>query len=212
MKVDIPFRPTSIDSLKVCLDSSYSKEIEKVEWGVTIHFEVVGQDANDLTRDRALINITSDKTMQVPIVLPIHETGINTGVYRGWFTVPESTKMLENLTISSAENPSKSVKLMICILVEIGPIEPVRTANEDEEYHIQYSNLGYADDPTWTYSIKCDSLMFDIDTLILSGIPDNEEVGIVSVSFNLSDDVGHFDVQEFNISQQLTRMLKINLS
>ncbi|MBN1389569.1 MAG: putative Ig domain-containing protein, partial [Candidatus Thermoplasmatota archaeon] len=197
VKIDIPFGPTSITSLNVYSNDDFSIEINKIQWNETIYVEVVGQDANGLTQNRALVNITSDETLQVPIVLPILETGMNTGVYRGGFTVPTSTNMLENLTISSAEDPSKSARVRVCILVEIGPGEPIRTINEDEEYRVRYSNLGYADDPTWTYRVECDWLTFDIDTLVLSGTPNNEDIGTVPISFNLSDDVGHFDVQEF---------------
>ncbi|MBN1539141.1 MAG: hypothetical protein JW939_03280, partial [Candidatus Thermoplasmatota archaeon] len=163
----------------------------------TIYVEVVGEDANDLTQNRAFINITSDETMKIPLVMPINETGIATGVYRGEFTISNSSRMFENYTISSAEDSSKRANVMVCEMVRIGPMDPVRVMNEDEEYRVQYSNLGYADDPTWTYSIKCDWLTFDKDTLVLSGTPDNEDVGTVSISFNLRDDVGHFDVQEF---------------
>ncbi|MBN1389048.1 MAG: FG-GAP repeat protein, partial [Candidatus Thermoplasmatota archaeon] len=199
IKIDIPFRPTSIDSLKVCSDSSYSKMINKIQQNETIFIEVVGQDANGLTQNKALVNITSDETFQIPVVLPIHETDVNTGIYRGSFKIPTSTKILENLTISSARDPTKSAKVMVCILIEIGPKEPIRISNEDEEYRVQYSNLGYADLPTWTYKINCDWLMFDMDTFFLSGTPDNEDVGFVSVMLNLSDDIGHFNVQEFTL-------------
>ncbi|MBN1539559.1 MAG: FG-GAP repeat protein [Candidatus Thermoplasmatota archaeon] len=196
VKVDIPFRPLSISSLKVRSDSSYSKEIDKVQLNETLYIEVVGQDANELTQNSAFVNISSE-TDPTPLVMRFNETDLNTGVYRGWFRIPNSTRMLENLTISSAEDPSKTAKVMVCILVEIGPKDPIRITNEDELYRVQYSNLGYADDPTWTYTIKCDWLTFDVDTLVLSGTPDNEDVGTVSVSFTLSDDIGHFDVQEF---------------
>jgi hypothetical protein len=89
---------------------------------------------------------------------------------------------------------------MVCTLVLIDPIEPVRNAKEDELFLVQYSNLGYADSSSWSFEISGDWLIFNPDTLILSGTPDNEDVGLVSVKLNLSDDVGHFDVQDFTIN------------
>ncbi len=200
INVDKPFSPTRIDSVKTYWDSTHSKEINKIQREETLHIEVIGQDENPLTRDYAFVNLTFEKTIQPPILMLLKETGLHTGNYRNEFFIPNSTEMFENISVISAKDPTKNAKVMVCELVEIGPTEPIRIANEDEEYSVQYSNIGLADFSSWTFEIIGDWLSFDTGTLILSGTPENEDVGITSVALNLSDDIGHFSSQKFLIS------------
>ncbi|MCK5773019.1 MAG: FG-GAP repeat protein [Thermoplasmata archaeon] len=202
VSVEKPFRPISIDSLKVYSDSGCSNEIDKIQSEDTMHIEVIGKDANALTRDFAFVNITSDKTIPLSIVILLRETDVNTGIYRGYFVIPNSTERIENRTIVSAKDSSKSANIMICTLIDISPEIPVMEVIEDEEYSVQYSNLGYADTYAWTFESDGGWLTFDSGTMILSGTPDNGDVGPTSVKLNLTDDVGHFEVQEFKINVQ----------
>ena len=200
VNVDKPFRPTSIDSLKVYSDGGYSNEIDKIQSEETMYMEVVGQDANALTRDFAFVNITSDKTIPLPIVILLRETDMDTGIYRGNFVIPNSTEKIENITVTSAKDPSKLANIKVCTLVTIGPIAPVLEVEEDLEYSVQYSNIGYADIYTWTFECDKEWLSFDTETMVLSGTPDNGDVGPTSVKLNLSDYIGHFEVQEYKIT------------
>ena len=100
--------------------------------------------------DHAFVNLTGDVTSPLPIVLMMEETGIDTGVYRAPYRIDDGMVLLENITVRSVRSPSVTAMVKIRTHVQIGPVIPRKQIVEDNDYHIQYSNLGWAPSITWS--------------------------------------------------------------
>lgn len=61
-----------------------------MELGETMYVEAIGTDANSISKNLALVNISTEYSISVPYPLILHETDINTGVYRTEFRVPNN--------------------------------------------------------------------------------------------------------------------------
>jgi hypothetical protein len=62
---------------------------------------------------------------------------------------------------------------------------------------MEYSNKGWSDEVTWTFHTDVSWLSFDIGSLVLSGIPRNDDVGKAEVWLTLRDTAGHKDEHNF---------------
>jgi len=123
---DNNFQPWIVNSVKAYSESECINEISTADIGETVYIELQGSDGNSSRKDMALVNVTSNISSPIGIRLELMETGLNTGIYRGNFTLMDrthdgyhwiKTTYGEIVNISSITDPSKNAE----ITVEIPP-------------------------------------------------------------------------------------------
>jgi len=196
---DYPFRPTEVNSVSIYKNEGLTTTTEILDYGETAYFTVLGKDANPTARDKAFLNLSSDKNPGFTPLIVCHEIGMGTGLYVGTLDVDETMVWFENITATSVRDPSNTDSFMVHTPVQIRPFEDVKEAYEDEEYLQVYWNFGWETDPTWTMTTDKDWISFDPNTGELSGTPDNTELGLTTIELNLTDDDEHFSAHEFRI-------------
>ncbi|MCK5773854.1 MAG: hypothetical protein KAH57_08710, partial [Thermoplasmata archaeon] len=198
--VDYPFRPTGVSSVMIYEDEGLLKSGEIIDFGETAYISVSGNDGNPLMRDKAFLNLSSDKNASFSPLIICRETGLHTGEYAGEFTVPKTMVWFENITATSVRDPLKIDTFKVHTPVQIRPFMDPTVAYEDEEFRNSYWNFGWFEEPSWTLTADREWIQFDPGTLELYGTPDNGDVGITNVELNLTDDSGHFDAHQFKIT------------
>jgi hypothetical protein len=187
-------KPTSVNSVKVFIDSNYAKETKCGKMNSTIYVQLQGLDGNSSRRDTALVKITNNASLKNGISLRLLETGLNTGIYRGNFTIGnrshENLRWIgattgDNLTVASAQDPSKNVSLVVGPVL-LYPLIDTTTALEDLAYTARYW-VPHFPSCTWNFESNASWLKWDSTTHIISGTPNNSMVGNYHIKINVTD-------------------------
>ncbi|MFW3145992.1 MAG: putative Ig domain-containing protein [Thermoplasmatota archaeon] len=197
--LDYPFRPSSVDSISTYFDEALSIQREKFDFGDAAFIKLTGTDSNPVRKDKAFLEITSDKNTSLKRFMILHENDFNSGEYTGNITMSTSLEYFENITITSLEDPAKTSVFMVHDPQQIRPIHDVVNAKEDEEYRVKYWNFGYN---TAEWSTNVDHipwLSWDEESQELHGTPDNNHVGPWDVYIEISDGLGNMDSHDFQI-------------
>jgi len=150
---DTNSKPSSITSVKVYSDDTFSNEILNAKVNNSVYIELQGIDGNASRSDIAIVNVRSNMSSTIGFNIRLCETGLNTGKYRGKFTIKDRThddyhwiKALntETITVSSIQAPSKNATIFVGDLV-LYPLIDNFTAQEDEFYHFHYSTYDLPD-------------------------------------------------------------------
>ena len=213
---DINSKPTSISSVKVYSDDKFSTEISKAKIDDKIYIELQGTDGNSSRSDITIVKIKSSESSPLGFRLKLFETGLNTGKYRGSFTIKNRThdnyhwiKALntEIITISSIQDPSKNATIFIGELV-LDPLIDNLTAQEDESYNAHYSTI---DSPNinWFFETNASWLVWNETSHNVTGTPDNTDVNSYWVRINISkapifSDEHNFTLVVNNTSPEIT--------
>jgi predicted transcriptional regulator len=140
--------------------------------------------------------------------LYLMETSTSTGKYQGSFRITNRTHphlelikaaIGDNITISSVTDPSKSVRFIVSIPVQLRPLIDKTMAPEDEEYSTSYWSYGYNEVSTWTFETNASWLTWDSVNRNLYGTPDNVDVGLYQVRLNITDGLGNYDEHDFEL-------------
>ena len=198
ISVEKPFRPSEVSSVEIFYDSDCSVSIDKCEADQNISIELSGTDSNPSSRNFAFVNVSTERMRGIPIVLLLRETGDNTGLYRGTYTVPGNFSYYENLTIFSARDPSVKDDVMVHVHVQIRPLVDLTWVDEDSFYEVDYSNFGFMDE-TWTFETDADWLHWGEENHTMYGLPDNGDVGWWQVNISIEDNLDHLDFHSFSI-------------
>jgi hypothetical protein len=196
---DYPFRPVSVSTIGIFSDQYCTKPTSYINFNEEAFIKVTGMDSNANTRDKAFVNLTSDKNGSFKPIFVLDENGPNTGEYIGSFKVEEWMQYFENFTVSSFRDPSLFERFMIHTPLQIRPFNDNITAREDIEYREHYWNFGWVEDPIWTLTRDSDWIRFDEATGDLYGTPNNTHIGSTEVELNLSEPGGYFSSHKFTI-------------
>jgi len=125
---DTNSRPWNVNSVKAYSNSGYTNEISLANVGDTIYIELQGTDGNSSRKDIALVNVTSSISSPIGFRMELMETGLNTGIYRGNFTIKNRTHdgyywikatYGEIVNVSSIQDPSKKAEITIGSLPDV---------------------------------------------------------------------------------------------
>jgi hypothetical protein len=185
-------KPTSITSVK-----AYRKNyVDEISYGLvndTIFVQLNGIDGNSTRQDISVVRVTSSRSDPVGFLLRLYETGINTGKYRGNFTIKNMTREElrwikadpgEAVNITSVWDHSK-FKIIPMGKLELWPKTAIDPAIEDKSYSFHFWAKN-ATDLKWTVKTNASWLSWDSWTQNISGIPDNGNVGSYYIDVNIS--------------------------
>jgi hypothetical protein len=105
--------PGFVNSVKSYSDDEYSILRSSFDIDDEVFIELHGLDSNPTKRDFASVNVSFRWSPVRMKTIRLRETGINTGVYQGKFTIPLSTIYCDTITISSRTDSSKNSQLFI---------------------------------------------------------------------------------------------------
>jgi hypothetical protein len=200
--------PVAVYSVKVYSNDDYKEEISKAELGDAVHIQLQGLDPNSMKVGRTGVMVSS--LLHYPLGFPVilEETGLNTGIYRGTFRLSMETdhdlRTLEVsigdlVNITSIKDQTKFCNIDIDGPVALRPISDLVHINEDEEYSIEYRNIGYNEVSDWIFETDAVWLNWDPSTHTLSGTPDNGDVGTYNCRINITDGLNHYEERTFEI-------------
>ena len=176
--------PSDISSVTAFSDPSFSLETLAVEENDKVFIELSGTDTNASRRDVARVNITSSQYPR-SIELRLIESGVNTGKYRGNFTIANRTHERYRwingteggwIQITSHKNPTKFVNLTIGQRIIIEPKLKTVYTLEDSFYTQQFEATEILPD-TWSFQTNASWLGWEPTTREIYGTPDNSYVG-----------------------------------
>ena len=179
-------KPTSITSVKAYSDDEYSHEITSADVKDKVYIEMSAQDTDVSRANIALVNVTSNERPQRGFSLRLHETGVNTGIYRGNITIANRTHKRYcwiNATeegwvnVYSRQDPSKFVNLTIGQRINIDPKLTTVYTPEDSFYTQQFEASIIVPD-SWSFDTNASWLAWDPETKEISGTPNNSHIGI----------------------------------
>jgi hypothetical protein len=185
---DTNLPPSTTTSVKLYSDSAFKTQTNIRGMNETVYVELVGTDGNATRRDIALVRVSSETTNPVGLNLRLMETGLNTGKYRGNFTIrPWSDKdhrcinatPWENITVKSVTDSTKNAIVVLRGTLELFASGPLDKAQEDMEYSVAFSTLK-APSVLWGYNVTpaADWLTWSLGNHTLNGTPNNAHVAI----------------------------------
>ena len=204
--LDANSKPTLISSVKAYSDDTFSIEIPMAKMNDTIYIELQGTDGNVNRKDIAIVNIRSNESSPKGFNLKLYESDLNTGKYRGNFTIKNRThdgyhwiKALntEAITVSSIQDPSKNATIFVGALV-LYPLIDNFTAQEDELYNTHYSTYDLPN-INWLFVNNASWLEWNETSHNLTGTPDNSDVGNYYIRVNISRGPNFSDEHNFTL-------------
>ena len=203
--------PITITSIKAYSDPAYNHEIIYASPLNNVHIELRAQDADPTSANIALVNVTSSEKTPRCITLRLHETGLNTGIYRSDITMATHTHERYRwisatnggwVNIYSRTDPMKSVNLTIGPALKIAPRLDREFIPEDSFYSRKFEATGLTPE-TWHFDTNASSwLTWDEVTHNISGTPDNSHVGDywvnVSAGTSFTSDLVNFTIHVNN--------------
>ena len=195
-----PYRnypPTSFESLKAFSDTGFSEATSFAIRNDTLYIEMRGSDGNPNARDIVRVNVTSSGSKR-SIELRLRETGANTGIYQGNFTLMNRThddkKWIkatdgDKLRISPFGRPENVTQINVGRIRVRSLSAAELVATEDEAYLLNLT----ADNSTssaWTFKTNASWLELNASAGKLTGTPDNSKVGTFWALLNATDGFG----------------------
>ncbi len=192
--------PLDVTSLKTYSDPEFVNESSIFDLGEKIYIKAEGVDANDSCIDGLRINVSLSKTGTKILKKYLRETDLNSGVYTGYLKLPSNVVYYENITFYPPIKPSMEVTVQVNTPVRLSSIPKSISLQEHEELSFQFENLGWFPDPIWNVTINAGWIVFDEDTLTVSGTPTNSDVGKWNVHINLSDGNDHYTEDSVSVT------------
>ena len=209
--------PTSIISVKAYSDNEYSHEIISGEPGDKVYMELAASDEDASRKNIAEVWVKGSSNPAKQFRLRLHETGANTGKFRGEITLASRThsgyhwidaSLGDWVQITSRKDQTKFVKLTICDKIDINPKPTLVYASEDSPFFLHFSAGGIIPD-TWHFDTNANSwLNWEDGTQNITGTPDNSHVGSywVEVKAETTDACGmvNFTIRVNNTAPVIT--------
>jgi hypothetical protein len=185
---DANLPPTSITSVKLYSDDTFTTQTNIKNMNETVYVELVGTGGNATRRDIALVRVAGEKTNTVGFNLMLMETAVNTGKYRGDFTIkPWNDKdhrcinatAWENITVKSVKDPAKNAIVVLRGTLQMSATPSWNKAQEDVPYTATFTTTT-APSVSWLYSVApaADWLSWGLNNHTLYGTPDNSNVPV----------------------------------
>ncbi len=191
--------PLEVYSLGLYSDADFTMVTSLRDRGEPIYIQIVGLDSNSTTRDGTKVNLTFAKGSYQNVSVWLRETDFNTGIYRGFFKVPTIAEYYENVTIYSSVDSSKRKLFTVDTPVRLNTVPLDIDLIEHEGFHVLFQNLGWFQLPTWSFWTDADWIDFDLQSLNVSGLPTNPDVGRFTITLNISDGMGHLDERAIKV-------------
>jgi len=178
-------KPTSITSVKAYSDDEYTHQITSAEQGDRIYIELQGIDGLASRKNIAEVWVQGSSNPNKDFKLRLHETGENTGKFRGNFTIANRTHERYHwinateggwVQITSRQDPTKFVNLTIGQGIEIDPKPTIVYAPEDSPFSLQFIASDIVPD-TWQFDTNASWLEWGQASHNISGTPNNTHVG-----------------------------------
>ncbi len=178
-------KPTSITSVKAYSEDEYTHQITYAEPGDKIYIELQGTDGLASRKNIAEVWVQGSSNPNKDFKLRLHETGENSGKFRGNFTIANRTHARYQwinatgggwVQVTSRQDPTKFVNLSIGQGIEIEPKPSIVYAPEDYPFSLHFSAGGIIPD-SWQFDTNASWLQWDGSTKNISGTPDNSHVG-----------------------------------
>jgi hypothetical protein len=205
-----PYRnslPTSMISMKIFSDPDFQNETSFGIRNDTLYVEMQGSDGNPSTTDISRVNITCTGSKRA-LGIRLRETGPNTGVYRGNFTLMdrnhEGTRWMkasegDKVMISPFGRPGNVTQITVGKVRVRSPSAGELVATEDASYLLNLTAEN-ATSTSWTYKTNASWLELNASVPQLTGMPDNSEVGSFWVVVNGTDQFGRSNELNFTIT------------
>jgi len=191
--------PLEVYSVDAFSGSSCYEKIDKIDTDETIYIQLIGLDNNATYRGTAIVNVTSTSTITAPIAVPLTETAIDTGVYRGSFPVTTLFQYLENITIESRKDPTKRTIVQVNTPIQIRPFIDNISLKEDDPAIYGFYTIGYNPISEWIFNTNANWLNWNETVGSMTGTPDNSMVGDYWVNITVRDDFDNRDSLNFTI-------------
>jgi len=201
------YAPIDVSQLKIYSDPGYVREINWTPINSTVYVQVVGQDTNPLSRDRAMLEIDGGYTYDH--ILWLDEVGASSGIYRSELTVSwEETHgknvrshIGDTLELVSRESKGLTADLFIGVPINIQPRPNDVTIFEDELFSMELTSRGMNPVIGWdvTFDIN-DWLTWNSESNRLAGIPLNDDIGVFIVKITARDLYGFTETIDFSIT------------
>jgi len=184
--------PNIVNSIKAYTTEMCVYEMNTGYIGDKVYVEMIGSDADKNNTDIATAQVRSNSTDPKGFQINLIETGKNTGIYRGNFSIGNVSSQKkrtigavagENITISSVKDPA--IKAIINVGLSISPSNDTIYIKEDEAFTYRFWTSGPVTS-LWKESSTENWIKWRTDTHEIYGTPDNGDVGNHVVTVNVS--------------------------
>jgi hypothetical protein len=197
--------PNNPISLKAYSDLGYSKQIFYASINNTIYIELKATDENSSRANVATVKVQSNRSNPYGISLRLHETGVNTGIFRGNFTIKNRThdgyrwlKATPN-EIINITYPIGMIKASLFIgKFNLLPESHKQYALEDAFFKDNYWTIGW---PASQWLVKSNAtwLSWNSTNRTIYGKPSNDDVGQFWIDVSVTDGVEGVDHHNYTI-------------
>jgi len=192
--------------LKAYSDKGYAKQIFYASINDTIYVELRGSDENSSRVDMATVRIQSNRSNPNGISLRLYETGVNTGIFHGNFTIKNRThdeyrwiKATPN-EIINISYPIAKIKTSLYIgKFDLQPKTHKQYALEDAFFKDNFWTIGW---PASQWLVKSNAtwLSWNATNRTIYGEPTNDNVGQFWINVSATDGVGGVDHHNYTIT------------
>ena len=205
---DLASKPDPITSVKLYSDKGCTNQIATAKMGDVIYVELMGTDTNASRADTAVVDVAGPSPSPTGLRLDLRETGLNTGKFRGNFTIKEASDDArrwvmapesKQLIISSAQDKTKNATLDLDIGIILKPNHDNQHAVEDQPFKQHYW-ARYGTVSAWTFGTNATWLKWNATTHNISGTSLNKDVGSYWVRINITDGLGGYDEHNFTLT------------
>jgi len=204
--------PTSITQVKLFSDPAFTKETSAAIINSTIYVELRGPDGEPSVPNVAIVNVTSDDN-PTGFRLRLHETGSNTGIFKGNFTITPAFNPIihrinsttgNNVTVYSTQDPTKNDTVLTLGPITVLPKTVIYTTVEDQPFSASFHVNGWKRADSWQFETNSDWMTWNASNHTMTGTPDNSDVGTWYMRINVSSGHGQYD--EHNATVRVTNI------
>ncbi|MGA1819485.1 MAG: putative Ig domain-containing protein [Thermoplasmatota archaeon] len=105
--------PLEVHSVKLFSDPDLTDQIIISDIGETVHIELRGIGANDSRVEYAVVNISFERSMDTIVKAALLETSVDSGIYKGTFRIPGSSRYFEKVTFTSRKDQTRKAVLTL---------------------------------------------------------------------------------------------------
>lgn len=131
-----PGQPITVNSVILKEDETYSSDLTtNLNIGDNLYIELTGTDGSNNTQDYTSVTVSSSITDPASITVPLYETGINTGIYRGVAQIGNQSNDITNI-IGAGSGESITIKSDIdnskLAVVNIAPVNTIIVSSTED--------------------------------------------------------------------------------
>lgn len=105
--------PDEVHSINLFKDDGYSIGSTKFDVGDTVYIKLIGLDSNNSVRNVAKVNLSSSCDKKLNLLIPLRETGNDSGIFQGKFKISPRFNYFEIITITSWKDSLKKCEYMV---------------------------------------------------------------------------------------------------